>query len=106
MNPKAHEVTATYRDLVLAALPGRIERIVLFGSRARGDHTEHSDWDMAVYLDRPPDFEDRRRLSSAGFQTLCRTGELIQSIALSRDEWGSDDGFGRRVREQGIVIYG
>ena len=35
----------------LAELYGeRIERVVLFGSRARGDETEDSDYDIAVFL--------------------------------------------------------
>jgi predicted nucleotidyltransferase len=36
----------------------RIERIVLFGSRARGDARADSDYDVAVFLN---DFEDRWR---------------------------------------------
>ncbi len=27
-----------------------VERVILFGSRARGDHDEHSDWDLCVLL--------------------------------------------------------
>lgn len=45
-----------------AALDGlygaRLERVVLFGSRARGDHREDSDYDIAVFLH---DFADRWR---------------------------------------------
>jgi predicted nucleotidyltransferase len=29
---------------------GRIERVVLFGSRARGDASDDSDYDVAVFL--------------------------------------------------------
>jgi uncharacterized protein len=36
----------------------RIERVVLFGSRARGDATEESDYDIAVFLH---DMTDRWR---------------------------------------------
>ena len=40
-----------------AALDGdRIERVVLFGSRARGDAGEESDYDVAVFLN---DLTDR-----------------------------------------------
>jgi uncharacterized protein len=30
--------------------PGKIERVVLFGSRARGDARPDSDYDIAVFL--------------------------------------------------------
>lgn len=32
------------------ALPGRVTRVVLFGSRARGDAAEDSDYDVAVFI--------------------------------------------------------
>lgn len=41
---------ACYRDAVLNALGGAVERIVPFGSRARGDADADSDWDFAVFL--------------------------------------------------------
>lgn len=33
-----------------AALPGRVTRVILFGSRARGDAHEDSDYDVAVFI--------------------------------------------------------
>ncbi|HEX3884499.1 MAG TPA: nucleotidyltransferase domain-containing protein [Stellaceae bacterium] len=41
----AAEVRAAYGD--------RVERIVLFGSRARGDHEPDSDYDVAVFIHEP-----------------------------------------------------
>jgi uncharacterized protein len=41
----AAEVRAAYGD--------RLERIVLFGSRARGDHRPDSDYDVAVFIYEP-----------------------------------------------------
>ena len=63
--PKARRQTALperYRTRVLAALPGRVERIVLFGSRTRGDVHADSDWDFAVFLDHEPSERDRERI--------------------------------------------
>jgi HEPN domain-containing protein len=51
-------------DTVLDALTRAVverfapERIVLFGSRARGDHRPDSDYDLMVVLDQPPDPSD------------------------------------------------
>lgn len=40
----------------LAARYGaRLDRVLLFGSRARGDPTPDSDWDFAVFLHDPCD---------------------------------------------------
>jgi predicted nucleotidyltransferase len=107
LDARARRVVETYRDLALAALPpGRIERIVLFGSRARGEAGEDSDWDMAVFLDRAPTWEDRKALSGAGFRTMERTGELIQSLPLGPEEWRAGHELVRHLRREGIAVYG
>ncbi len=105
MDLKAHSVVEIYRDLALAAFPGRIERIVLFGSRARGDHHEESDWDMAVVLKGTPSFEDRRRLSRVGYDTMRRTGEFVQSVALGSEDWRADYELMRYIKKEGRPIY-
>jgi uncharacterized protein len=107
LDARARRVVETYRDLALAALPpGRIERIVLFGSRARGEAGEDSDWDMAVFLDRAPTWEDRKALSGAGFDTMLATGEDVQSVALGADDWAADYELIRYIKAEGVVVYG
>ncbi|HEX3984661.1 MAG TPA: nucleotidyltransferase domain-containing protein [Acidisoma sp.] len=59
----------------------RIERVVLFGSRARGDAHEDSDYDVAVFLkdltDRWPELD---RLADLGTNILHETGELVHAM--------------------------
>jgi len=43
-----------YRDYLLEKLPDQIERIVLFGSKARGDSTIDSDVDLMINVSGPP----------------------------------------------------
>jgi predicted nucleotidyltransferase len=40
-----------FRTEVEAAFPGRLRDAVLFGSQARGDAHEDSDWDVALFID-------------------------------------------------------
>src|SRR5258708_32704628 len=49
-------LTAATRTIVDRFAP---ERIVLFGSRARGDHEPESDYDLIVVLDTPLDRGER-----------------------------------------------
>ena len=59
----------------------RLERVVLFGSRARGDAREDSDYDVAVFLndltDRWPELDRLADLSTA---ILDETGEFIHAM--------------------------
>jgi len=59
----------------------RIERVVLFGSRARGDASADSDYDVAVFLH---DINDRmaemNRLADLSTAILDETGEFIHAM--------------------------
>lgn len=50
-----HNIDDAVRQAIItvAAQYGCIKKIVLFGSRARGDNTERSDVDLAIYLSTP-----------------------------------------------------
>jgi predicted nucleotidyltransferase len=59
----------------------RIERVVLFGSRARGDAREDSDYDIAVFLkDLTDRWRELDRLADLGTEILEETGEFIHAM--------------------------
>jgi predicted nucleotidyltransferase len=43
--------------------PGRLRALVLYGSRARGDRDEGSDWDVAAFIEGLDRGREGRRLS-------------------------------------------
>jgi predicted nucleotidyltransferase len=57
--PAERRVVAAFADRVRARFGKRLSRIVLFGSRARGDVTEESDIDVLVLLRCPVADETR-----------------------------------------------
>ena len=66
----------------LAELYGdRLERVVLFGSRARGDAREDSDCDVAVFIkDLGPFWGEVDRLVDVETDLLYDTGAVINSM--------------------------
>jgi uncharacterized protein len=59
----------------------RVARIVLFGSRARGEAQSGSDYDVAVFLhDMPDRFAEMNRLADVATDILYNQGEFIHAL--------------------------
>jgi len=99
---RAADLPARYRARVLAAFPGQVERIVLFGSRARGEAHAESDWDFAVFLDHAPTECDEKRLSKATYAF----GIQVQSLMFAGERWLASEELACNIREHGLIIYG
>ena len=84
----------------LRRLPVELDRAVLFGSRARGNHWKHSDWDVVLVS---KDFEGvsfPERISSLLLDLSVRNVELFCYMPDEFEE--GRDGFGvvgQAVRE-------
>lgn len=72
-----------------------ISRIILFGSRARGDNTERSDVDIAVY---GGDF------NAFYWDVKERTHSLLMFDIIDGDHMASSD-LRKEIERDGIVIY-
>jgi uncharacterized protein (UPF0332 family) len=98
--------TDRYRTRVLAAFPGHVERIVLFGSRVGGDLHEDSDWDFAVYLDHEPDKGEQTRLREIDLALSAETDQEVQSFLLAPERWRATDELACNIRDGGAIIHG
>jgi predicted nucleotidyltransferase len=81
----------------------RIERVVLFGSRARGDAHEASDYDIAVFLN---DLTDRwgefRRLADLRTEILADTGAFIEARPFRAGGYRERTPLMHEIRREGI----
>jgi predicted nucleotidyltransferase len=81
----------------------RIERVVLFGSRARGDAHEASDYDIAVFL---KDLTDRRgefrRLADLRTEILADTGAFIEARPFRAGDYRERTPLMHEIRREGI----
>jgi predicted nucleotidyltransferase len=60
--------------------PQKIERVVLFGSRARGHAHSESDYDVAVFLrDMDDRFAEMNRLADLSTDVLDETGTFVHA---------------------------
>lgn len=73
-----------YKNFLLEKLPNQVERIVLYGSKARGDSTPDSDLDVLVVVN--GDSSIRREIESPGFELLMKYKTFIQPVWMSVEE--------------------
>jgi uncharacterized protein len=85
------------------ALPGRIVRVMLYGSRARGDARDDSDWDVAIFLRGRPTREDRNVLSDIGFDLMMEHGQHVQTVAIDSARPVEHSSFLKNVYEDGVA---
>jgi len=85
------------------ALPGRIARVMLYGSRVRGDARPDSDWDVAVFVNGPPTPHDRRALSDIGYDLTMESGQYFQTVAIDSGRSPEESYFLRNVLRDGLA---
>jgi predicted nucleotidyltransferase len=61
--------------------------IFLFGSRARQDNRNDSDWDFLILVDGLVDTTRTDRIRHQLYEIEWETGEVISSIIKSRQDW-------------------
>ena len=63
--------------------------IRLYGSRARGDCGNDSDWDFLVLLDGPVEETRKDAIRFRLYKLEVESGELISSFIVDREDWNS-----------------
>jgi predicted nucleotidyltransferase len=105
--PDARAHLATFKREVEEALPGRVARMALFGSRARGEAEEDSDYDVAVFV---RNLEDRTAVSDVVSDLAyphVLEGIYISPIVLPEDYLDSPRGrtaLAADIAKEGIVL--
>jgi len=98
------DLLAEFKRRAEDALPGRISRMVLFGSRGRGDAGPDSDWDIAVFVKGKASSWDTLRLADAAYDLIIDSGQFIQPIALSEDEVTYRDPLREHIEAEGKAL--
>ena len=82
---------------------GRIERVTLFGSRARGDARPDSDYDVAVFLEDMAGFgEEMEKIAEIETDILYDTGAVINALPLQAGSHREPTGLMQELRREGL----
>ena len=98
-------VLARFRNALDEMYGGRLDRVVLFGSRARGDARSDSDYDVAVFLrdmaDRGPELY---RLADLSTDIVGETGEFVHAMPYRAGAYDERTPLMREIRREGIEL--
>jgi predicted nucleotidyltransferase len=94
-----------FRAALDALYGGRLERAVLFGSRARGDERPDSDYDVAVFLrDYHGYWNEVRPLAAAATDILLETGAVISAKPFPAGGYSERTAFMGEIRRDGFDL--
>lgn len=85
-----------------------VDRIVLFGSVARGEEDEESDEDILIVLNEPPDHQARNRISRLILDINLEYDTNLSELIVDRQSW--DHGLPsvlpihKNIEEEGIPL--
>lgn len=105
-DPRQGEKAARdYGRLVRRRLGGHVHRIVLFGSRARGDASDASDYDFLVVVDQRTSAA-REALLDVGAEMLNRHDRLFAALMYTDAEWDETrrSPLGWNIEREGIAV--
>ena len=98
-------VLVRFRSALDEIYGNRLECVVLFGSRARGDAQPGSDYDVAVFLqdmsDRGPELH---RLADLATAIIDETGELVHAMPYPAGSYNERTPLMREIRREGIDL--
>jgi predicted nucleotidyltransferase len=103
--PPNDPVLTRFRSAVAEIYGERVERVVLFGSRARGDAKPDSDYDVAVFLKDAGTFADESaRLAAVSTDILFDTGAVISATPFPAGAYRERTGFMHELRKDALDL--
>lgn len=106
MQTLRNQVLDTLKDALKAAYGERLERVILYGSRARGDHREASDCDVAVFVRQiGSNWEEFNKLGDIELAILEQARQFVRTMPYAAGSWSHPSApLMHEIRRDGIDL--
>ncbi len=105
MTPADDPVLIRFRAALNEMYGNRLERAVLFGSRARGDAHKESDYDVAVFLNSLGDrWQELDRLANLRVRFIDETGAFFDAKPYEASAYQERSPLMHEIRLDGITL--
>lgn len=101
LSPAEQDVLAHFRARLVEHFGPRLGRVVLFGSRARGEGHEDSDLDVLVTI-RSLSSRDRRDILDFAFDLELASGRVLSPLVRDEATWSFESPLGREIARDGV----
>jgi len=102
---RENPILAKFRAALAEMYSDRLERVVLYGSRARGDAEPDSDYDLAVFLKDLTDYwAESNKLALATSDILSDTGMLIHAMPFPAGSYQERTMLMHEIRREGLDL--
>ena len=85
MKTKTQYITQLIRDYINTIDP--TTDVILYGSRARGDERQDSDWDILILTDYNANLMTERKFRDKLYDLELETGEAFSVFVYSKNDW-------------------
>lgn len=106
MTEKEKDITQKIKDKIREKDPDA--KVILYGSRARGDYRENSDWDILILVDRESvSLKTEQEYRHHLLDLELEIGEPISVTVHSKNKWESKHSITplyRSIEKDGVVL--
>ncbi len=104
-NASPDPILIRFRAALAELYGARLERVVLFGSRARGEARPNSDYDVAVFLTELPDrWSELDKLADLRVRFLDETGAFFDAKPYPATDWRDTSPLMHEIRREGLQL--